>query len=98
MAIQTIAVPDIGEYKNVEIIEVLVKVGDLIKKEGSVITLETDKATMEVPCAIAGKITKLLVKLGDKVSQGSPMMELETEAVGGESKQNDDQKNANQNV
>lgn len=85
MSIQTIAVPDIGEYKNVEIIEVLVKVGDILKKEASVMTLETDKATMEVPCPAAGKVAKLLIKVGDKVSQGSPMIELETELGAAES-------------
>jgi len=74
---QIISVPDIGEYKNVDVIEVFVKVGDVIKEEASIISLETDKATMEVPSPKAGKIAKLLVKVGDKVSQGTPMFELE---------------------
>jgi len=81
---ELISVPDIGEYKNVDVIEVFVKVGDVIKEEASIISLETDKATMEVPSPKAGKVAKLLVKVGDKVSQGTPMFELE--AVGADEK------------
>ena len=80
MATQTILVPDIGEYKNVDIIEVFVKVGDVISKEASILSLETDKATMEIPSPVAGKIAKLLVKVGDKISEGSPMFEVEASA------------------
>lgn len=77
---EVISVPDIGEYKNVDVIEIFVKVGDVIKEEASIISLETDKATMEVPSPKAGKVMKLLVKVGDKVSQGTPMFELEAGA------------------
>jgi dihydrolipoamide dehydrogenase len=80
---QIIAVklPDIGGFKDVAIIEVLVKAGDTVSAEQSLITLETDKATMEVPSPSAGKITEMKVKLGDKVSEGSVILMLETSAA-----------------
>src|SRR4029079_531557 len=65
-----IRVPDIGQFKGVEIIEMAVKVGDKIKKEDTLITLETEKASMEVPSPVNGVLQDLKVKLGDKVSQG----------------------------
>ncbi|MCB6182416.1 dihydrolipoyllysine-residue acetyltransferase [Leeia sp. TBRC 13508] len=70
-------VPDIGDYKEVEIIEVLVKVGDTVAVDDSLITLETDKATMEVPAATAGVITAIHVKVGDKVSEGSLILSVD---------------------
>lgn len=77
-----VAVPDIGEFKNVEIIEVLVKPGDVIKPEDSLITLESDKAAMEVPSSHGGTVKSLLVKVGDRVSKGTPVLILtETEAA-----------------
>ena len=83
MAKQTILVPDIGDYSDVPVIEVLVKVGDVIEKEQPLLVLESDKATMEVPADAAGTITGLSVKLGDKVSKGSVIAEIEasSEAV-----------------
>jgi len=72
-----VKVPDIGDFKNVPIIEVLVKPGDRIQKEDSLVTLESDKATMEVPAPEAGVIKELKVKLGDKVSEGSILVLLE---------------------
>src|ERR671928_91138 len=72
-----VKVPDIGEFKNVEVIEVLVKPGDAISKEQSLITLESDKATMEIPSPGAGVVKELRVKVGDKVSQGSAILVLE---------------------
>lgn len=83
MAKQTILVPDIGDYSDVPVIEVLVKVGDVIEKEQPLLVLESDKATMEVPADAAGTITSLSVKLGDKVSKGSVIAEIEasSEAV-----------------
>ncbi|MDN3639149.1 dihydrolipoyllysine-residue acetyltransferase [Simiduia curdlanivorans] len=81
MAIQTIAVPDIGGSADVEVIEVCVAVGDTIELEQSLVVLETDKASMEVPATVAGKITKLSVKEGDKVSEGSILVEVETGAA-----------------
>ncbi len=64
-------VPDIGDFSNVEIIEVLVKPGDVVAVEQSLITVESDKASMEIPATEAGRIVEMKVKLGDKVSKGS---------------------------
>jgi dihydrolipoamide dehydrogenase len=69
-------VPDIGDFDSVEIIEVLVKVGDKVSKEQSLITVESDKASMEIPASEDGVVTKLLVKVGDKVSKGSEICEI----------------------
>jgi len=74
-----ITVPDIGDFDEVEIIEILVAVGDTIAEEDSLITVESDKASMEIPSPSAGVIKKINVKVGDKVSQGSVILELETE-------------------
>src|SRR5512147_1878154 len=71
-----VAVPDIGDFKDVEVIEVLVKVGDTVSKEQSLITVESDKASMEIPSSAAGVVQALRVKIGDKVSQGSPVVVL----------------------
>src|SRR4029079_8135229 len=70
-------VPDIGDFKDVEVIEVLVKPGDAVQKEQSLITLESDKATMEIPSPEAGVVRSLAVKLGDKLSQGSGILQME---------------------
>jgi len=72
-----VRVPDIGDFKDVEVIEVLVKPGDTVTKEQSLITLESDKATMEIPSPEAGVVKAIAVKLGDKLSQGSPVLTLE---------------------
>jgi pyruvate dehydrogenase E2 component (dihydrolipoamide acetyltransferase) len=77
---RTVKVPDIGEFKDVEVIELLVKPGDAVTAEQSLITLESDKATMEIPSPQAGVVKELLVKLGDKVSEGSPVLVLDTDA------------------
>jgi pyruvate dehydrogenase E2 component (dihydrolipoamide acetyltransferase) len=79
-----IQVPDIGDFKDVEVIEVLVKPGDVVAKEQSLITLESDKATMEIPSPDAGVVKLLRVKVGDKVSQGSPILVLEETDGAGE--------------
>ncbi len=76
-----VKVPDIGNFKEVEVIEVLVKPGDAIAKEQSLVTLESDKATMEIPSPAAGKVAQLKVKVGDKVSQGSTILVLEATAT-----------------
>jgi len=73
-----VKVPDIGEFKDVPVIEVLVKAGDNVKAEDSLVTLESDKATMEVPAPAAGVVKELRVKVGDKVSEGSLVVMLET--------------------
>ena len=74
-----VKVPDIGDFKEIEVIEVLVKPGDMIAKEQSLITLESDKATMEIPSPAAGKVSQLKVKVGDKVSKDSLILLLEGE-------------------
>ena len=66
-----IKVPDIGDFKNVEIIEVLIKEGDQVKKNDPILTLESDKSSVEVPSPFDGKISSINVKVGDKVSKGS---------------------------
>ena len=73
-----IKVPDIGDFENVEVIDVLVKAGDAVEKETPLITLETDKAAMDVPAPKAGTIKEMKVKTGDKVSEGSVIVILET--------------------
>jgi dihydrolipoamide dehydrogenase len=72
-----IKVPDIGDFKAVDVIEILVKPGDEVAPEQSLITLESDKATMEIPSPSAGKVKSLIVKVGDKVSEGSPILVLD---------------------
>src|SRR5690349_21189066 len=69
-----VTVPDIGDFKDVPIIEILVKEGDVINAEGPLLTLESDKATMEVPAPSSGTVEKILVKVGDKVSEGTPIL------------------------
>jgi len=75
--IKQVLVPDIGDYKDVSIIEVMVKVGDTIKAEDNLVTLETDKAAMDVPSPFSGVIKEMKVKVGDKVSQGSLILIME---------------------
>ena len=77
MSEQKIIVPNIGDFKEVEVIEVLVKEGQEIKKEDSVITLESDKSSVEVPSNFSGIIKKIDVKVGDKVSEGTTILSLD---------------------
>ncbi|SFH47369.1 dihydrolipoamide dehydrogenase [Nitrosospira sp. Nsp14] len=79
-----IKVPDIGDFKDVAVIELLVKPGDAVEKETSLVTLETDKAAMEVPSPQAGVVKDIRVKVGDTVSEGSLLLTLELAAVPGE--------------
>jgi pyruvate dehydrogenase E2 component (dihydrolipoamide acetyltransferase) len=76
-----VKVPDIGDFTEVDVIEVMVKPGDRVRAEDSLITIESDKATMEVPSPQAGVVKELKVKLGDKVSEGSPIVVLEADAA-----------------
>lgn len=87
-SLKDVLVPDIGDFKNVPVIEVLVKPGDTVKPEDPLITLESDKATMEVPSPFGGVIRDMKVKVGDKVEEGAPILSLETteEAAKSESK------------
>src|SRR5881397_1194188 len=73
-----VKVPDIGDFKNVEVIEVLVKPGESVAKEQSLITLESDKATMEIPAPSSGVVRELKVKVGDKVAKGSPILVMDS--------------------
>src|SRR6266508_2415390 len=78
-----VKVPDIGDFKDVPVIEVFVKPGDAVKAEDSLVTLESDKATMDVPAPAAGMVKDLKVKVGDKVSEGSAILTLEAADGGG---------------
>ncbi|WP_233848412.1 dihydrolipoyllysine-residue acetyltransferase [Paraburkholderia sp. HD33-4] len=77
--VQEIKVPDIGDYKDVPVIEIAVKVGDRVEKEQSLVTLESDKATMDVPSSAAGVVKEVKVKVGDAVSEGSVIVVIEAE-------------------
>ncbi|HXD84042.1 MAG TPA: biotin/lipoyl-containing protein, partial [Rudaea sp.] len=81
MATTEVKVPDIGNYTNIPVIEVLVKPGDTIAKDQGLVTLESDKATMEVPSSIAGVVKEVKVKLGDEVSEGTVVAVIETEGT-----------------
>jgi pyruvate dehydrogenase E2 component (dihydrolipoamide acetyltransferase) len=80
-SVQEIKVPDIGGSTDVDVIELLVAVGDEISVDQGLITLESDKATMEVPAPVAGKVTELIVKVGDKVSEGSVIAKVEVKGA-----------------
>ena len=78
MTTMQVTIPDIGDFDEVAVIELLVKVGDKVRAEQSLITVESDKASMEIPSSHAGEITAMSVKLGDKVKKGSVILTLET--------------------
>src|SRR6266702_885656 len=77
--LQEVKVPDIGDYKDIPVIEVAVKVGDRVEKEQSLVTLESNKATMDVPSSAAGVVKEVKVKVGDTVSEGSVIVVVEAE-------------------
>src|SRR5450631_1751096 len=79
-----VKVPDIGDFKEVGVIELLVAPGDRVEKEGSLITVESDKATMEIPSPVSGVVKELKVKIGDKVAEGSLILILEESAAAGQ--------------
>src|SRR5512139_3647132 len=81
MALVEVKVPDIGDFKDVAVIELLVKPGDTVAAEQSLLTVESDKASMEIPSSHAGVVKEMKVALGDKVSQGSLVLLLETGAA-----------------
>ena len=81
MSALEVKVPDIGDFKDVPVIEVLVKVGDRVKAEDSLITLESDKATLDIPAPVAGTVMEIKVKIGDRVKEGSPIVLLNTETA-----------------
>jgi pyruvate dehydrogenase E2 component (dihydrolipoamide acetyltransferase) len=77
--VQEVKVPDIGDYKDIPVIEIAVKVGDRVEKEQSLVTLESDKATMDVPSSAAGVVKEVKVKVGDNVSEGTVIVVIEAE-------------------
>ncbi len=77
MALIEVKVPDIGDFEEVEVIELLVKPGDTVKAEQSLVTVESDKASMEIPSSHAGVLKELRVKLGDRISEGSVLAVIE---------------------
>ena len=81
MTLIDVRVPDIGDFKGVPIIEIHVKPGEAVEPEAPLITLESDKATMDVPSPLAGRVDELLVKIGDKVSEGTPILKLDAETA-----------------
>src|SRR4051794_19133736 len=81
MSLVEVKVPDIGDFDEVAVIELLVKPGETIKLEQSLVTLESDKASMEIPSTHAGVVKEMRVKLGDKVKQGSVLLTLEASAA-----------------
>jgi dihydrolipoamide dehydrogenase len=82
MATNEVKVPDIGDYSNVPVIEVLVKPGDTVAKDQGLVTLESDKATMEVPSTVAGVVKEVKVKIGDEISEGMVVAVIESEGAG----------------
>ena len=89
---QNISVPDIGDFKDVEVIEVLVKPGDQIKKNDPLVTIESDKSSVEIPSPSEGQIKDLKVKVGDKVSEGSLLVTLESKDSSSIQVKNEEQK------
>jgi pyruvate dehydrogenase E2 component (dihydrolipoamide acetyltransferase) len=81
-SVEQVLVPDIGDFGEVPVIEVLVAVGDTVAAEDPLVTLESDKATMEVPSPVAGKVSELKVSVGDKVSEGSALLTVEVDGAG----------------
>ena len=79
-------VPDIGDYDGVPVIEILVAVGDTVKKDQGLVTLESDKATMEVPSAFAGVVKEIKVKLGDEIAEGAVVALIEVSEGAAEAK------------
>ena len=92
MAIVEVKVPDIGDFQHVDVIEVLVKPGDFIMPEDSLITLESDKATMEVPSPYGGEVKELIIQVGDKVSEGAPILTMEVATADEEEEEEPEEK------
>ena len=86
---QTLVVPDIGDFEDVEIIEVHIAAGDTVAVEDPLVTLETDKAAMDVPAVVGGTIDEVLVNVGDKVSEGASLATIDAESGAGEGEQDD---------
>ena len=95
MASTKILIPDMGDFKDVEVIEVLVKEGQQIKKNESLITLESDKSSVEVPSTHEGVVEKINVKVGNKVNQGDLILDLKSEKATKEKKETINKKERN---
>src|SRR6059058_1406873 len=87
MSLVEVKVPDIGDFKDVAVIELLVKPGDTVKVDQSLVTVESDKASMEIPSTHAGVVKELKIKVGDKVSEGSVLLTVEGSALSVEREQ-----------
>ena len=87
MAIKKVNVPDVGDFKKIPVIEVLVQPGDIVQEEDSLITLESDKATMDVPSPMSGIVKEVHVKLNDEVSEGQLIISMEPEIANVETTQ-----------
>ena len=102
MADLKVTVPNIGDFKEVEVIEVLVKEGQEINKDESVITIESDKSSVEVPSSHTGKITKINIKVGDKVSEGDVILLIQSgetsKEVPAEKKQTEKKENSQSKI
>src|SRR5210317_960415 len=100
MATIEVKVPNIGDFKGVEVIEVLVNDGQDVKKNDALITIESDKSSVEIPSTHNGKIKNLKLKVGDKVSEGDKILDLETETenVNKEKKKIIEEKNESQDI
>jgi len=81
-SIKNIELPDIGDFDEVEVIEILVSVGDKIEVDDSIITLESDKASMEIPTPSAGIVSSINVNIGDKIKQGDVVLGIESDQAG----------------
>src|SRR5881628_2543195 len=81
VAMTQVKVPDIGDFKDVPVIEVMVKPGDTVKPEDALVTLESDKATMDVPAPLGGVVRDIAVKVGDKLSEGSLVLTIVTDSA-----------------
>ena len=81
MSLQEVLVPDIGNFDSVDVIEVLVKAGDVIAKDDSLLTVESDKASMDIPAPFGGTIKEVKTKVGDKIAQGHLILMLEVQAL-----------------
>src|SRR5688500_1230210 len=92
--LKEVAVPDIGDFEDVPVIEVLVSPGDTVAEEDPLVTLESDKATMDVPAPFAGVVQDLKVAVGDKVAQGTPLLMIEISGGNGAAPPAEDPKEA----
>ena len=94
MSIKEIVVPNIGDFDSVEVIEILVAEGDIVQAEDSLITVESDKASMEIPSSESGKIVKIKVSIGDDISEGSVIVMMDVDDKATQSKVDTEEKHS----